>query len=369
MPAPASGKSSPDWRAVTAPSGFSLPDRDAIGVAVLGAGRMGQVHLRNLAGIPNARVVVVADPDAESAAQGRDLARAQRSSDDPMAALHDDDVDAVLIASPTSTHAPLVEAALRAGKAVWCEKPMAEDLAGSVRLVSIWRETGIPVQIGFMRRFDPGYARARELIDAGELGRIEQFRAASRDTYPPPLEFLLTSGGSFVDMAIHDFDLARFLVGEVEEVHAWASVLFDERFARADDWDTSIAMLRFREGALGVVETARHSSWGYDIRTEVSGAAGKVVVEQAHRTPTVHFRRFALRGRHAGELRRPIRRRLPSAAGGVLHRPCHRPDAVAGSRRGTPDPARRGRGDDQLARAPARRRRLRAGHLTSEHRG
>lgn len=147
-----------------------------------------------------------------------------------------------------------------------------------------------------MRRFDPGYERAKALIDSGELGRIEQFRAYSRDTFPPPLEFLLTCGGSFLDMAVHDLDLARFLVGEVEEVHAWASVLFDERFAKADDFDTAVTMLRFRNGALGVVETARHSEWGYDIRTEVAGAVGKVVEDGAQKTPATHLRKFAFEG-------------------------------------------------------------------------
>jgi myo-inositol 2-dehydrogenase/D-chiro-inositol 1-dehydrogenase len=275
---------------------FTLRNPNRIGVAVLGAGRMGQVHVRNMAAIPNAQVVVVADLDAEAAERGRVLARAQRASADPVEAIHDPDVDAVVIVTPTSTHAALIEAALRAGKAVWSEKPIAQDVAETSRIVDLWREADIPVQLGFMRRFDPGYLRAKALIDAGELGRIEQFRAYSRDTYPPPLEFLLTCGGSFLDMAVHDLDLARFLVGEVEEVHAWASVLFDERFAQADDWDTSVAMLRFRNGALGVVETARHSAWGYDIRTEVAGATGKVVVDGGQKTPATHLRRFAAEG-------------------------------------------------------------------------
>ncbi|CAN5844306.1 scyllo-inositol 2-dehydrogenase [soil metagenome] len=277
-------------------SGFSLCDPDDIGVAVLGAGRMGRTHLRNLGAIPNARVVVVADPDEESAARGRDLARAQRASVDPYEAIHDPAVEAVVIVTPTSTHASLIEAALRAGKAVWTEKPIAQDVGETARIVELWLETGIPVQVGFMRRFDPGYERAKALIDAGELGRIEQFRAYSRDVHPPPLEFLLTCGGSFLDMAIHDLDLARFLVGEVEEVHAWASVLFDERFAKADDWDTSLAMLKFRNGALGVVETSRHSTWGYDIRAEVAGASGKVVVDGGQKTPVTHMRRVAQEG-------------------------------------------------------------------------
>jgi myo-inositol 2-dehydrogenase/D-chiro-inositol 1-dehydrogenase len=280
----------------TAEGRFSLRDPNDIGVAVLGAGRMGQTHVRTMAAIPNAHVVVVADPDEDAAARGRDLARAQRASTDPLEAIHDPLVDAVIVVTPTSTHATLIETALRAGKAVWTEKPIAQDLTETARIVDLWHATGIPVQVGFMRRFDPGYVRAKALIDSGELGRIEQFRAYSRDTHPPPLEFLLTSGGSFLDMAVHDLDLARFLVGEVEEVHAWASVLFDERFAKADDFDTAVTMLRFHNGALGVIETARHSAWGYDIRTEVAGAVGKVVVDGAQKTPATHLRRVGSEG-------------------------------------------------------------------------
>ena len=240
---------------------FTLKDPNNIGVAVLGAGRMGQTHVRNLGSIPNANVVVVAYPDAVAAERGRDLARARRASTDPVEAILDPDVEAVVIVTPTSTHATMIETALGAGKAVWSEKPIAQDMAETARIVDLWRASGVPVQLGFMRRFDPGYERAKQLIDSGELGRIEQFRALSRDTFPPPLEFLLTCGGSFLDMSSHDLDLARFLVGEVEEVHALASVLFDERFAKADDWDTSVIMLKFRNGALGVVETSRHSEW------------------------------------------------------------------------------------------------------------
>ncbi len=275
---------------------FTLRDPGNIGVAVLGAGRMGQTHVRNLGAIPNANVIVVADPDPGAAERGRDLARARRASTDPVEAILDPDVEAVVIVTPTSTHATLIETAMGAGKAVWSEKPIAQDMAETARIVDLWRASGVPVQLGFMRRFDPGYERAKQLIDGGELGRIEQFRALSRDTFPPPLEFLLTCGGSFLDMSSHDLDLARFLVGEVEEVHAWASVLFDDRFAKADDWDTSVIMLKFRNGALGVVETSRHSEWGYDIRTEVAGAVGKVVVDGAQKTPATVLRKFGWEG-------------------------------------------------------------------------
>ena len=269
-----------------------------IGVAVLGAGRMGQTHIRNLAGISDARVVAVADPDTAAAERGRALARADLALADPHAAIHAKGVDAVVIVTPTSTHAELIEAAVSAGKAVWSEKPIALDLAETERVVELVGRAGLPVQLGFMRRYDPGYAAAKARIEAGELGRIEQFRALSRDTYPPPVEFLHHAGGIFLDMTVHDLDLARFLVGEVEEVNAWAAVLAEPRFAEANDFDTALAMLRFKDGAMGVVETARHSEWGYDIRTEVAGATGKVVIEDVQKTPATFSHEFGFHGDH-----------------------------------------------------------------------
>jgi myo-inositol 2-dehydrogenase/D-chiro-inositol 1-dehydrogenase len=259
---------------------------------------MGQTHVRNAASIPGVRVVAVADADRAAAERGRALARAERALTDPLEAIADPAVEAVIIVTPTSTHAALIEAAIRAGKPTWSEKPIALDLAATRRVVDLAGASGVPVQLGFMRRFDPGYAKARERIAAGELGRIETFRALSRDTYPPSVEFLRTSGGLFLDMAVHDFDLARFLVGEVDEVHAWGAVLADERFTDAGDIDTAVTMLRFRDGALGVIETARHSEWGYDIRTEVAGSIGKVIVEAPHKTDLLFSRRFGFEGDH-----------------------------------------------------------------------
>lgn len=279
-------------------SAFTLKDPNDIGVAFLGVGRIGRTHLMTLAGIPNARVVVVADLDPAEAESGRELARAERATTDALDAISDPAVEAVVIVTPTSTHARLIEAALRAGKAIWSEKPIALDLAETEHVVSLWRETGLPVQMGFMRRFDPGYVRAKALIEAGELGRIEQFRAYSRDTYPPEAKFIRDSGGSFLDMSVHDFDLARFLVGEVDEVSAWGSNIVDPRFEEGGDVDTAVTMLRFRNGALGVVEMSRRSAWGYDIRTEVAGALGKVVVEAPHKTPATFSRRFGYEGDH-----------------------------------------------------------------------
>lgn len=271
---------------------------NSISVAFLGAGRMGQTHLRNLVGLPGVTVRVVADSNLAAAEQGAALVRAERASADVLGALAADDVDAVLIATPTDSHAALIEASVLAGKAVWCEKPVALTLAETQRVAATAAATKIPVMIGFMRRFDPGYAAAKRRIEAGELGSIERFRALSCDYAPPPLEYVRTSGGIFVDMSVHDFDLARFLVGEVAEVHAWGATLIDSKFAEAGDVDTALTLLRFQNGALGSVEATRRTSWGYDIRTEIAGSLAKLVVEAPQKTPLLFSRGLGYAGDH-----------------------------------------------------------------------
>ncbi|HYY31804.1 MAG TPA: inositol 2-dehydrogenase [Chthoniobacterales bacterium] len=275
-----------------------MKENNRIGVAFLGLGRMGETHLRNVASLSRVKVIAVADSNLQAAERGKAMSDAEVAFTDVEKAIEHPSVDAVVIVTPTDTHARLIEAAAQAGKAVFSEKPIALDLAETARVVNIVRERKIPVQLGFMRRYDPGYARAKQKIVDGELGRIELFRALSRDTYPPRLEFLLGSGGIFLDLAVHDLDLARFLIGEVAEVHAWGAVLFDEKFSKASDVDTAVTMLRFANGALGVVETARHSNWGYDIRTEVAGAVGKIVVEAPQKTPLLFAKDFGSRFDH-----------------------------------------------------------------------
>ncbi len=266
---------------------------NSIGVAFLGVGRMGEIHLRNLASICGVKVLVVADAKIDLAERGREIIGAESASVDIEGAIQYPGVDAVIIVSPTNTHAQLIEASSMAGKAVFCEKPIALDLTETKRVVEAVVAHKTPVQLGFMRRYDPGYAAAKKKIDLGELGNLETFRALSRDTFPPDPSFLLSSGGVFLDMAVHDLDLARFLVGEVEEVLSWGSVLIDQRFADAGDADTTVCLLRFTNGVLGVVETARRSNWGYDIRTEIAGSVGKIVVEAPQKTPMTFAKNFA----------------------------------------------------------------------------
>ncbi len=348
-------------------SGFRVKNPSSIGVAFLGVGRIGTSHLRTLAGIGNARIVVVADLDPSEAERGREIGRAERATADALDAIGDPAVEAVVIATPTSTHAGLIEAALRAGKAIWSEKPIALDLAETTRVVELWRETGLPVQMGFMRRFDPGYVRAKELIESGELGRVEQFRAYSRDTYPPPPKFIRDSGGSFLDMSVHDFDLARFLVGEVEEVSAWGSNIIDKRFEEGGDVDTAVTMLRFRNGALGVVEMSRRSAWGYDIRTEVAGALGQGRRRGRPQDAADLVASVRLRGRSLRELPRSVRGRLPARVRGVLPNPGRRRHADARARGGPRDAPTRPRRQAELAgraAGPGRRGRGRGGSMS-----
>ncbi len=269
-----------------------------LGIALLGAGRMGREHAKALAGIPEARVVAVADPREEAREAARYLAKAERSYAEAIEAIQDPEVEAVVIVTPTATHAGLIEAAARAGKAIFSEKPVALDLATTERALAAVRKAGVPFQIGFQRRFDAGYRRARHLLDRGAVGAVDQFRAVGRDPAPPPIAYLKESGGLFLDMAIHDFDLARFLVGEVESVVAYGAVRVDPAIGEIGDIDTAVTLLFFENGAQGVVENSRRATYGYDIRTEIFGERGKLVVDAVPKTPTWYYREGGLEADH-----------------------------------------------------------------------
>jgi myo-inositol 2-dehydrogenase / D-chiro-inositol 1-dehydrogenase len=263
-----------------------------LGVALLGAGRLGATHARTLAGLPEAALVVVADP--EPGARSVADACGARFVDDPQAAIADPGVEAVVIATPTGTHAALIEAAARAGKAIFCEKPIALDVGATERALAAAGKAGVPLQIGFQRRYDPGFAEARRAIAAGELGRLHLLRAVSHDPYPPPPHFIAASGGQFVDMTIHDLDVARFLTGtEVEAVSAVGARLGPRaaEFTAANDWDTTVLTLRFAGGALGSIVNSRQSGYGYDIHAEVLGERGALRIGYERHTPVTRYDR------------------------------------------------------------------------------
>jgi myo-inositol 2-dehydrogenase / D-chiro-inositol 1-dehydrogenase len=252
-----------------------------LGVGLVGAGKIGRVHARNLAErLRGARLVAIADPLPAAAAAIAERLGGGTVHAGPEELLADGAVEAVVIASPTPTHAALIHAAAAAGKHVFCEKPVATDLAVIDRALEAVARAGITLQVGFQRRFDGSFRQARDQVLAGRIGRPRLVRVTSRDPQPGPIEYLRESGGLFMDMTIHDFDVARFLIAdEVEEVTALGAVLVDPAIGReANDVDTAIVTLRYAGGALGVIDNCRQASYGYDQRAEVFGSKGTVVV-------------------------------------------------------------------------------------------
>ncbi len=254
-------------------------------VALIGAGRIGRVHARNLVyQIPEAELVAVADVIEEAAQKLAAELQVPSVYTDPEPIMEDRTVEAVLICSSTDTHAPLIEAAAAVGKHIFCEKPIALDLARIDQALAAVEEAGVKLQVGFNRRFDPSFRRAREIVASGRIGQPHIVRITSRDPEPPPLEYVKVSGGIFVDMTIHDFDMARFLINdEVEEIYAAGGVLVDPQIGEVGDLDTAILTLRYAGGALGTIDNSRRAVYGYDQRVEVFGSEGMVMV--SNRTP------------------------------------------------------------------------------------
>jgi predicted dehydrogenase len=243
-------------------------------MVVVGLGRIGRVHAENLAiRIPNARLAGVVDVDGDRARNvGRDLNTVWSQSAQDF--LDDPSVLAVAIATPTETHAELVEAASSAGKHVFCEKPLALDREDGARAASAARGAGVKLQVGFHLRFDPGVATLADRVRAGELGQLYLVRATMRDMRPPTRAYLESSGGFLLDGAIHTVDLVRHLGGEIAEVAAFGAALSDPLFSELKDVDNAVVVLRFRRGGLGVLEHSRVAGYGFDFRMEVMGARG-----------------------------------------------------------------------------------------------
>jgi len=249
-------------------------------IGVIGAGRIGQLHLRNISQhIPSAKVIALADIAFEHAQTVADKLGIADVYPNPAPIFERKDIEAVLICSSTDTHASLIEDAARAGKHIFCEKPIALNLPAIDRALDAVASAGVSLQIGFNRRFDPSFAKARRLVEDGTLGAVHILRITSRDPEPPPPEYASTSGGMFLDMSIHDFDMARFIVGsEVNEVYAVGDVLIDPAIGEAGDIDTAIVTLRFANGALGTIDNSRQAVYGYDQRLEVFGEKGRISV-------------------------------------------------------------------------------------------
>ncbi len=243
--------------------------------ALIGAGRIGKVHAQAvMTAIPEARIVSVADndlPAAQSLAQTYGIPVFTRNH---LEAIQQADVNAVIIASSTDTHAPFIIDAAQAGKHIFCEKPISAQLQIIDEALAAVQQAGVKLQIGFNRRFDPSFARIKQAIEAGEIGIPHLLHIISRDPGPPPVAYIRVSGGIFFDMTIHDFDMARFLFGDVEEIYAAGGVLVDPAIGEAGDIDTTLITLKFANGAIGTIDNSRKAVYGYDQRVEVFGSRG-----------------------------------------------------------------------------------------------
>ena len=251
--------------------------------AVLGAGRIGQVHARAVASVEGAELAAVADPVHAAAEEAtRRFGGEIRDIDSIEAAT---DIDAVIICTPTDTHADLIERFARAGKAIFCEKPIDLSLARVKICLGVVQETGAPLMLGFNRRFDPDFSALQAEIARGTIGNLEHLIITSRDPGAPPYAYIERSGGIFRDMTIHDFDMARWLMAaDIDTVFAQGSVLTDPEIGARGDFDTATVVLTTAAGAQCVITNSRRATYGYDQRIEAHGSEGMVSADNHHET-------------------------------------------------------------------------------------
>src|SRR6266508_3507623 len=242
---------------------------ETLNVGLIGAGRIGRLHAEHMVTrIPSARLLMIADVNEDSARQCAQQLGVGGVAGDYRALLENSDIQAVLI-----------DAAAQAGKHIFCEKPIALNLPAIDRSLAAVAQAGVKLQIGFNRRFDANYRRVRQAIEQGEIGEISLVHIISRDPAPPPIAYVRVSGGIFLDMTIHDFDMARFLAGsEVEEVYASGAVRVDPAIGAAGDLDTVLVVLKFANGAIGTIDNSRRAAYGYDQRVEVLGSTGAISI-------------------------------------------------------------------------------------------
>lgn len=259
----------------------------SVRIGLFGAGRIGRIHAENLAAHPAAELAYIVDVDHNAAASLAERTGARAV--DAETALSDGTLDAVVIASSTDTHLPLIEAAARARLAVFCEKPLDLDAARARDAVRIAEQAGTRLCVGFNRRYDPGFRRVHDEIAAGRIGRVEVVSITSRDPAPPPLAYVRRSGGLLRDMTIHDLDMARWLLGEEPvSVFASGSCLVDASIGEAGDIDTVVVVLRTAGGVLCQVTNSRRCAYGYDQRIEAFGAEGMLRADNETATRVVH---------------------------------------------------------------------------------
>ena len=253
---------------------------EKVNIGVIGVGRIGRLHVRNLKyQVPGTKVLAVADIFEESARETASQLEIPIAEKDYRVLLENDDIDAVVICSSTDTHAKIISEAAEAGKHIFCEKPIALDMYKIDQALAAVEKVRVKLQVGFNRRFDPSFKKAKDLVAKGTIGTPHLVRITSRDPEPPPISYVKVSGGIFLDMMIHDFDMARFLLGqEVVELMAVGSCLVDPAIGEAGDIDTAIVTLKYAKGAWGTIDNSRKAVYGYDQRIEIFGSEGCVIV-------------------------------------------------------------------------------------------
>ncbi len=257
-----------------------------LNIGIIGAGRIGKVHMQSITyNVPSAKVLGITDVFKDGLQELADKYGIEKVYGDYKEMLADKEIDAVLVCSSTDTHADISIEAAKAGKHVFCEKPVDLTPEKVQAVIDAVAEAGVKLQVGFNRRFDHNFAHVRSLINEGKVGNLELIKITSRDPEPPSAEYAAVSGGMFLDMTIHDFDMARFLAGsDVTEVYANATCLVDPAIGQAGDVDTAIINLKFENGALGVIDNSRRAAYGYDQRIEVFGSLGAAMA--SNDTPT-----------------------------------------------------------------------------------
>ena len=259
-----------------------------VNIALLGMGRIGKIHFKNISqAFSNATIVAVADPQYDEQSFKKEYGNVFFTKDHEEAITHAD-VNAVLVCTPTNSHSTLVEAAASKGKHIFCEKPLDLSLKRTASLVKIVKDANVKLMLGFNRRFDPDFMQAQKTVKDGRIGNVQIVKITSRDPGLPPIDYLKNSGGLFMDMAIHDFDMARYIMGKkVVEVYAKGLVLIDDEVASAGDVDTALTTLIFEDGTYAVIDNSRKAAYGYDQRLEIFGDGGMIQVNNNHHNTNV----------------------------------------------------------------------------------
>ena len=264
--------------------------KSKLNIGLVGVGRMGIAYARYLASrVPGATLYAVSDVRADAVESVRVQFGAAKAYTDFNDLINDASVDAIVVMTPTKLHKIVVLAAARAGKPIFCEKPLSLSIEDAKLMQEAVMKSGVFFQLGFMRRFDAGYAAAKKKIDAGAIGKLCVFKSTSKDKERPSVDYLRpeNSGGLFIDMGIHDFDLARWFMGDVASVYSTGGVLAYPEMNGIGDWDNAITNMRFKNGCIGMVNLSRNGIYGYGIHTEIVGTEGTIQIGYDRETPVL----------------------------------------------------------------------------------